>query len=75
MLGLLGGLKGASEYEWLIIDKYPQLDAVYKSPGAYTAMKGMDAQTVDHAIIMIFILFGNTIYFLIERRDRRAQAV
>jgi hypothetical protein len=73
MLGLLGGLKGASEYESLIIDKYPSLGAIYTRPGAYTAMKGMDAQTVDHAIIMVFILFGNTIFFLKKRRDKKLE--
>ncbi len=71
MLGLLGGLKGASEYERLILDGYPELRRIYNRTGVYNAMKGMDAQTVDHAIIMIFILFGNIVYFLIRRRDRR----
>ncbi len=71
MLGLLGGLKGASEYERLILDQYPALNRIYGRPGLYTAMKGMDAQTVDHAIIMVFILFGNIIYFMIRHRDRR----
>jgi hypothetical protein len=71
MLGMLGGLKGASEYERLLIDGYPPLEGLYHRAGVYTAMKGMDAQTVDHAIIMLFILFGNAIFFLILRRDRR----
>lgn len=71
MIGLLGGLKGASEYERLIIDRYPEFESLYSRAGVYTAMKGMDAQTVDHAIIMAFILFGNAIYFLMRRRDQR----
>ena len=74
MLGLLGGLKGASEYERLIIDQYPNLRETYLRPGLYTAMKGMDAQTVDHAIIMVFIIFGNIVYFLIRRRDKKLQS-
>jgi len=74
MMGMLGGLKGASEYESLLLDAYPQLIPRYERPGVYTAMKGMDAQTVDHAIIMIFILFGNTIYFLMRRQERRQAA-
>ena len=28
-------------------------------------------QTVDHAIIMVFILFGNGVYFLIRRREKK----
>lgn len=71
MLGLLGGLKGASEYEQLLIDAHPELMTIYQQAGIYTAMKGMDAQTVDHAIIMLFIIFGNTVYFLVQRRDAR----
>ncbi len=72
IIGLLGGLKGASEYEHLITQRYEQLRPVYNQAGVYNAMRGMDAQTVDHAIIMVFILFGNVVYFLILRRDRRA---
>lgn len=72
IIGLLGGLKGASEYEHLITQQYEQLRPVYSQAGVYNAMRGMDAQTVDHAIIMVFILFGNIVYFLILRRDRRA---
>lgn len=71
IIGLLGGLKGASEYEHLITQRYESLRPAYERAGAYNAMRGMDAQTVDHAIIMAFILFGNIIYFLILRRDRR----
>ncbi len=74
MLGMLGGLKGASEYERLLIDTYPELEPTYTRAGAYTAMKGMDAQTVDHAIIMIFIIFGNVVHFLIRRRDKKLAA-
>ncbi|MBD3237535.1 MAG: hypothetical protein GF330_12585 [Candidatus Eisenbacteria bacterium] len=72
MLGLLGGLKGASEYEQLLLDAYPDLRARYARTGVYTAMKGMDAQTVDHAIIMLFILIGNGIHFL-TRRQRQSE--
>lgn len=72
IIGLLGGLKGASEYELLVMQQYEALRPVYRQAGVYNAMRGMDAQTVDHAIIMAFILFGNIVYFLILRRDRRA---
>lgn len=72
MLGMLGGLKGASEYEYLLLDAYPQLRPRYERTGVYTAMKGMDAQTVDHAIIMLFILIGNGIHFL-TRKSREAE--
>ncbi len=46
LYGLLGGLKGAAEYESLINVKG-------------TATSGMDAQSVAHVIIIIFIALGN----------------
>lgn len=46
LIGLLGGLKGAAEYESLI-----------KVKG--TATSGMDAQSIAHLLIILFILIGN----------------
>ncbi len=51
LVGLLGGLKGAAEYEKLIA-----------SPGS--AIKGMDAQSIAHLVIIIFIAIGNIGYFV-----------
>lgn len=60
--GLIGGLRGAAEYEQLV-----------DYPGKATA--GMDAQSVAHFVIAGFILFANLIYFLEKARlirpDRR----
>ncbi|MBN1505100.1 MAG: hypothetical protein JW952_08580 [Candidatus Eisenbacteria bacterium] len=72
MAGLLGGLKGASEYERLVLDKYPDLERVYATPGLYTATKGMDVQSIVHLIMIAFILFGNVVYFTGKRRPRKA---
>ena len=58
LLGLLGGLKGAAEYETLI--DYPG-----------DATKGMDAQSIVHALIVIFILLGNAVYLWSLRAERR----
>ena len=71
MVGLLGGLKGASEYERLLIDRYPASRSAYERHGLYTAIKGMDVQTVDHTIILAFIVLGN-VAFLLTRMRRRA---
>jgi hypothetical protein len=68
MLGLLGGLKGASEYEKLLTDAYPQFRPAYETVGVYTATKGMDVQSIVHVIIIAFIALGNWIYF----RSRRS---
>jgi hypothetical protein len=54
--GLLGGLKGAAEYETLV-DKKDRATA------------GMDSQSIAHILIVLFIILGNII-LLRERRKR-----
>ena len=49
--GLLGGLKGAAEYEILI-----------NKPGM--GQRGMDAQSVSHLVIILLVILGNAGYFL-----------
>jgi hypothetical protein len=73
MIGLLGGLKGASEYERLLVQKYPRTARVYSDPTLFSAMKGMDVQTIDHSVIILFILIGNAAYFI--GRSRRGRPV
>jgi len=51
MVGLLGGLKGAAEYEMLI-----------EKPGM--GQRGMDAQSVCHLMIILLVISGNVAYFL-----------
>ena len=51
MVGLLGGLKGAAEYEMLI-----------KKPGM--GQRGMDSQSVCHLVIILLVIAGNVGYFL-----------
>jgi hypothetical protein len=58
--GFLGGLKGAAEYEKLV-----------NEPGM--AIRGMDAQSVAHALMVVFIVIGNIGYFLARRARRMAQ--
>jgi hypothetical protein len=53
--GLLAGLKGAAEYEFLI-----------NSPGTATA--GMDAQSLAHLLIIVFIAIGNVNYWRNKKR-------
>ncbi|MCX7022907.1 MAG: hypothetical protein NTW26_11685 [bacterium] len=56
--GMLGGLKGAAEYEKLLA-----------RPAA--AMRGMVAQMVVHVIIVVLILLGNVAYFVSRNRKRK----
>jgi hypothetical protein len=55
--GFLGGLKGAAEYEKLI-----------DHPGM--GIRGMDAQSIAHALMLVFILVGNIGYFFSRRAAR-----
>ncbi len=55
--GFLGGLKGAAEYEKLVGE-----------PGLGTS--GMDAQSIAHLVIIIFIILSN-IFLIIERREQQ----
>ena len=56
MNGLMAGLGGGAEYETLI-DRQDK------------AVAGMRPQSVGHVVIILFILFGNVVYFL-EKRER-----
>lgn len=58
LVGLLGGLKGAAEYEKLI-----------KRPG--NGLKGMDAQTIIHLFVVLMIILGNVAYYLVLRAKKR----
>ena len=73
-VGLIGGLKGASEYEKLLVEKYPQFEGAYKQAGVLTATKGMDAQNIAHLAIVFFILIGNVFYVLMKRSRRAGDA-
>jgi hypothetical protein len=56
--GFLGGLKGAAEYEKLVGE-----------PGL--GIKGMDAQSVAHILMLVFIIIGNIGYVLSRRHERQ----
>ncbi len=65
LIGLLGGAKGAAEYENALINAYPE----YKGR-KMAGMKLMMSQAVSHVVIMFFILFGNILYFIQRSRDK-----
>ena len=58
LVGLLGGLMGAAEYEALV-----------KHPGS--AIEAMPSQALSHAVIIILILIGNITFFVERRRSRK----
>ena len=59
--GLLAGMKGASEYETLVQQKG-------YATGIFKASQGMDAQSLGHLLIMIFIILGNIGFFYTRRK-------
>lgn len=61
--GIIGGLKGASEYEKLI--DYKQR---HGKSGPATA--GMDSQSVIHIFIILLIVLGNIMYFTVDKKKR-----
>lgn len=67
LVGLMGGIKGAAEYESHIVENYPEHFDDRPTPG----MNMMVAQMVAHIVIMFFIVFGNVMYFLFRSRQRR----
>ncbi|MBN2609586.1 MAG: hypothetical protein JXA64_10770 [Candidatus Fermentibacteraceae bacterium] len=56
MVGLLGGLKGAADYETLVGIENGE------------AIRGMSPQSVAHIAIMLFIIIGNIAYFTQKRK-------
>jgi len=58
MKGVLAGMPGSAEYEALIGQKG-------------SATSGMDAQSVAHLVIVLFIILGNAAYFIERKRFRK----
>lgn len=58
LFGLIGGLRGAAEYEELV--GYPDM-----------AVRGMFVQSISHLLIVALIILGNIAFFL-GRRGRRS---
>ncbi len=61
LFGIISGLRGAAEYE-ILVQK------------GDVARKGMDVQSVAHALIIAFIILGNVTYLVERRRARHAVA-
>ena len=55
LVGLMGGLKGAAEYETLVDMKA-------------RAVAGMDSQSIVHLLLVVFIVFGNIILLYQKRK-------
>lgn len=71
LLGLLGAIKGAAEYEKLVIDKYDR--ALGREPdGKYLeGIRRMGPQLVAHVLMILLIIAGNIIFFYEKRKEAR----
>ena len=69
LLGLMGGLQGAAEYEAALVAGHPE----YKEKSE-DAISKMGPQTVAHLVILALIVVGNIAYFLGKARARGGEA-
>jgi len=70
LIGMLGGMKGAAEYETLVEKKIAGDGLTFKTRKA--ACIGMDTQSVVHIVMIIFIMLGNIAYFVVRRQKNVA---
>lgn len=59
--GILGGMKGAAEYEQLLLDNHLM-------PGLGDGSRGMNSQSMAHLLIIALILLANIRYFVTSRK-------
>jgi hypothetical protein len=63
--GLLGAIKGAAEYEKLVMDKYggPNPDPKYLE-----GKRRMGPQLIAHMLMILLLIAGNVVYFMARSR-------
>ena len=66
--GLLGAIKGAAEYEKLVLDAYGGPDP---DPKLLKGKLRMGPQLIAHVLIIVLIVVANMIYFAERRREGR----
>jgi hypothetical protein len=65
LLGVLGAIKGAAEYEHLLKTTYPPLE---ENPAAQEALRRMGPQLFAHLAIIGLIVVGNVVFFMQRSR-------
>ena len=63
--GILAGMPGAAEYESLVDAELKKM-GINGEPGQLIIM--MSAQSVAHVVIVLFIVFGNIMYFITRKK-------
>lgn len=73
--GLLGAIKGAAEYETLVMDAYGKRDEagqLVESGKYFEGKRRMGPQLIAHVLMILLIIAGNIIFFVERRREARA---
>lgn len=65
IFGLIGGLKGAAEYEMLLLDEYQRLNVTAR------AIQGMNVQNIVHILIILLTIVGNLAFFMKKRQGEQ----
>lgn len=65
MSGLLAAIKGAAEYELLMLEHYPREEerAIYQE-----GLRRMGPQSFGHLLMVALIVVGNMVYFMARKR-------
>jgi hypothetical protein len=68
LLGLMGGIKGAAEYESELIRCYPEYE-----DKSHPGINMMGPQAIAHIVIMVFIIIGNITFFIERSREKKGK--
>jgi hypothetical protein len=77
MLGMLGAIKGAAEYEAAVAAKYPEFAHDKAGRVRWDFQQGirrMGPQLIAHCLILALIVLGNVLLFLHRRAQRHGSA-
>jgi hypothetical protein len=72
--GLLGAIKGAAEYEALVIEKYGKRNEqgeIIESGKYLEGIRRMGPQLVGHLLMILLIILGNYVYIMDRKRSMR----
>jgi hypothetical protein len=73
--GLLGAIKGAAEYEALVINKYGKRNEqgeIAESGKYLEGIRRMGPQLVAHILMIVLIIVGNVLFFIERNREKRS---
>jgi hypothetical protein len=65
---MLGAIKGAAEYEKLVMDSYGGAEP---DPKYLQGLRRMGPQLVGHLLIVLLIIIANVMYFAERRQQAR----